>query len=194
MLTPARAAISRVEAPGNPFAANTSSAAARMRPLVDPGASRACSSADLTTRTGDSIDRPSPRTAAFPDCQPPVRCGRCRPRTGSVHDLLPHREANDLGRVVEIELLHDVLAVRLDRVDAHRQDGGDLLVRLSLGDQLEDLALTVGQQREVVLDVLAAGVAEISLEQDLRDGRAEERAAAPDRLDRLQQVEVLGVL
>ena len=53
MFTPARAAISRVEAPWNPFAANTSSAAARMRPLVDPGASRAFSSADLTTRAGD---------------------------------------------------------------------------------------------------------------------------------------------
>src|SRR5690349_23440741 len=58
MLTPARAAISRVEAPWNPFAANTSSAAARMRAFVDPGASRAFSSADLTTRTAiQSIDR-----------------------------------------------------------------------------------------------------------------------------------------
>src|SRR5437763_14474653 len=67
MLTPARAAISRVEAPWNPFAANTSSAAARMRAFVDPGASRAFSSADLTTRTGDSIDRP--RSAYRGDCR-----------------------------------------------------------------------------------------------------------------------------
>lgn len=41
MLTPAAAAISRVDAPSNPLAANTSSAAFRMRALVDEGASRA---------------------------------------------------------------------------------------------------------------------------------------------------------
>jgi hypothetical protein len=41
MFTPAAAAISRVEAPSKPLAANTSSAAARIRALVEDGASRA---------------------------------------------------------------------------------------------------------------------------------------------------------
>src|SRR4029077_1800957 len=143
MLTSARAAISRVDAPWNPFAANTSSAAARMRPLVEPGASRAFSSADLTTRT-KRLKRSTERSRT---------AGRQRLSTmseaGSVDDLLAHREADDLRRVVEIELLHDVLAVRLDRVDAHREHGRDFLVRLPLGNQLENLALAVGQERQV---------------------------------------------
>ena len=40
MLTPARPAMSRVEAPANPLVANTSSAAPRMRALVEAGAAR----------------------------------------------------------------------------------------------------------------------------------------------------------
>ena len=49
MFTPARAAISRVEAPSKPRAANTYSAALRMRAMVDPGPPRAFSSAVLLT-------------------------------------------------------------------------------------------------------------------------------------------------
>jgi hypothetical protein len=45
-LTAAAEAISRVEAPSNPLAAKTDSAAARMRALVDAGASRALFSAE----------------------------------------------------------------------------------------------------------------------------------------------------
>src|SRR5262245_50622769 len=56
MFTPARAAISRVEAPGNPREAKTSSAAARMRALVEPGASRALSRAVLFT-TCECLER-----------------------------------------------------------------------------------------------------------------------------------------
>src|SRR5262245_18311358 len=171
MFTAARAAISRVEAPSNPRSAKTSSAAARMRAFVDPGASRAFSRA-VFTATIQAIDR----------------------ARASMDDLLAHREANDLGRVVQIELLHDVLAVRLDRVDAHGEHGRDLLVRLALGDQLEHLALAVGEEGQVVLDVLAAGIAEIAFEEDLRPGWAEERPAAADRLHGLQEVEVLRIL
>src|SRR5206468_3928861 len=109
---------------GKPLAANTSSAAARMRALVDPGASRALSSADFATVAGRSrVIR-----AIDPDGGVPRPGSRCQPAAGlSVNDLLPHREAHDLRRVVEVELLHDVLAVRLHRVDAHREDGRDLL-------------------------------------------------------------------
>src|SRR5262249_19874213 len=63
MLTPARAAISRVDAPVKPRAANTSSAADRMRALVDPGASRAFSSADLLT-TDECLERSTTRRQA----------------------------------------------------------------------------------------------------------------------------------
>src|SRR5262249_3277693 len=64
MFTPARAAISRVDAPGNPREANTCSAADRMRALVDPGASRAFSRADLLT-TCECLERSTtPRQAS----------------------------------------------------------------------------------------------------------------------------------
>jgi hypothetical protein len=46
MLTAADDAISRVDAPSNPLAAKTASAAARIRALVDDGASRALFSAE----------------------------------------------------------------------------------------------------------------------------------------------------
>ncbi len=51
MLTPAAAAISRVEAPSKPLAANTASAAVRMRALVDAGASRTLVNAARGTRS-----------------------------------------------------------------------------------------------------------------------------------------------
>src|SRR4030095_14912736 len=63
MFTPARAAISRVDAPVKPRAAKTSSAAERMRALVDPGASRAFSSAVLLT-TADCLERSTTRRQA----------------------------------------------------------------------------------------------------------------------------------
>src|SRR5437773_4497308 len=188
MLTPARAAISRVDAPWKPLAAKTSSAAPRMRALVDPGASRALSSADFATCRG-RLERLTHAGAYRAPGAAVNRCGG-----PSVNDLLPHREAHDLRRVVEVELLHDVLAVRLHRVDAHREDDRDLLVGLALGDELQHLAFAVGEQREVVLDLLPARVAEVALEQHLRDRRAEERAASTDRLDGLQEVQVLRVL
>src|SRR5262245_1919837 len=55
MLTPARAAISRVPAPSKPRSAKMSSAAPRIRALVEPGASRASSSGDLATGIGQVI-------------------------------------------------------------------------------------------------------------------------------------------
>src|SRR5438128_10142764 len=72
-------------------------------------------------------------------------------RAASVHHLLAQREADQLGRLVEVELLHDLLAVGLDRVLAEREGGGDLAVRAPLGDELEDLALPPRETREVVV-------------------------------------------
>src|SRR5437667_11357020 len=95
-------------------------------------------------------------------------------------DLLPHREAYDLGGVVEIELVHDVLAVRLDRVDADAEERRDLLVRLAFGDLAHHLQLALGEQVQVVLD-LPAAVAEVVVTAEEPCGlRAEERMAARD--------------
>src|SRR5262252_6047993 len=101
MFTPARAAISRVEAPSKPCAAKISSAAARMRALVEPGASRALSSALFIAGPGRLI-------RAFDPGQ-------------STDQTLADGKTDELGGVVQIELLHQVLAVGLDRVDADRQ-------------------------------------------------------------------------
>ena len=46
---------------------------------------------------------------------------------------------------MDVELVHQMLAVLLDRLDADVQLGRDLLVGLALGDQLEDLQLARGQ-------------------------------------------------
>src|SRR5213078_5208911 len=70
---------------------------------------------------------------------------------GSVHDLLAQREPHQLGRLVEVELLHDLLAVGLDRVQAERERGRDLRVGAPLGDELEDLAFAPREPREVVV-------------------------------------------
>ena len=49
--------------------------------------------------------------------------------------------AGEARRIVDRELVHQVLPVLLDRLDADVERRGDLLVRLSLGHQLDDLLL-----------------------------------------------------
>ena len=60
--------------------------------------------------------------------QPLQRCWRGYPDRPSTalsrlwdYDVLTHRIKDDLGRVVEIELLHEICAVRLDSVRAQVQ-------------------------------------------------------------------------
>lgn len=53
---------------------------------------------------------------------------------------MPDRELRQLGDAVEVEALHEIGAVRLDRLDADVQHRGDLLGAAALGDQLQDLA------------------------------------------------------
>ena len=49
------------------------------------------------------------------------------------------------GDAMDIELLHDVLAVGLDGFDTHVQTRRDLLRAMTLGDELKDLALPSGK-------------------------------------------------
>ena len=52
------------------------------------------------------------------------------------------RVLDDLGHVVQVELAHGVGAVAVDGLAAEPEQLGDrLLLRVALGDQLEDLAL-----------------------------------------------------
>ena len=49
--------------------------------------------------------------------------------------------AGEAGGVVDVELLHEMLTVLLDGLDADAEFGGRLLVGLALGNQLEHFHL-----------------------------------------------------
>jgi len=53
--------------------------------------------------------------------------------------------AREAGRIVDVQLVHQVLPVLLDRLDADVEPGRDLLVGLALGDQLDDLQFARSQ-------------------------------------------------
>src|SRR5262245_32132783 len=58
---------------------------------------------------------------------------------------LPEGVADEPGGVVNVELRHDVSAMRLGGLHTDVEQLSDLLRGLALGDQLEDLALASGQ-------------------------------------------------
>src|ERR1700677_4442991 len=53
--------------------------------------------------------------------------------------------AGEAGGVVDVELLHEVLAVLLDGLDADAEFGRGFLVRPALGDELEHFHLARGE-------------------------------------------------
>ena len=59
--------------------------------------------------------------------------------------------ADEGGRLTDVQLAHELDPVGFDGFDAQAQAPGDLLGRLALGDELQDLALSRGQgvRREV---------------------------------------------
>src|SRR5690606_8456071 len=91
------------------------------------------------------------------------------------------------GDVVALELGHDPAAVALDGLDAEPEDLGDLRARLALADQGQDLALALGQA-VAGIGRLVAELAAAVAKQDHRDRGREERLAAGDRPDRLDQI------
>ena len=52
-------------------------------------------------------------------------------RLGSANQLLPHSVQNDLGRVMQIQLLHQVGTVAFDRISADVEESRNFLVRLA---------------------------------------------------------------
>ena len=78
---------------------------------------------------------------------------------------------------VEAELAHDGGAVRLDCLDAEIEDGGNLLVAMALGDQLNDTLLPVAQG---LLDPMR--LAQKGFEQKLGSSTGEEGPAIGQRL------------
>src|SRR5215212_3479710 len=74
---------------------------------------------------------------------------------GHLDPALAHRVDDGLGPVVHGELPEDRAHVVLDGLLADRQRVGDLLVRHSLGDVVEDLDLAGRERREDRSGVLA---------------------------------------
>ena len=62
-----------------------------------------------------------------------------------VDETSPDRVAGELDPVVHPELLEDVRPVALHRLRADHERGGDLVVGLRLGDQLDHLELARGE-------------------------------------------------
>src|SRR5262245_54784293 len=63
-----------------------------------------------------------------------------------VHDSISDRIAHQAGRLVEIQLLHETRPMRLDRLRGDAEELGHRARGLSLGDELQDLALA-GRER-----------------------------------------------
>src|SRR6267378_2652815 len=69
---------------------------------------------------------------------------RPQPRV-SLNDPLGNRVARQAGNVMNAQLVHDLLPMFLDGLDADAQLGRDLLVGAPLGDQLQYLSLPRSQ-------------------------------------------------
>jgi hypothetical protein len=67
-------------------------------------------------------------------CESSVQAGLRSELRGN--EPLFEREENDLGIVLEAELVHDVILVKHDRLLAHLENSGDFFHRTPFGEQL----------------------------------------------------------
>src|ERR671936_2741866 len=95
----------------------------------------------MSTSPRESGNRPSRRL-------PVLRSGRSLRLAVGFDQALADRVLYQLGPVVHPQLLHDVVAVSLDRLDAEEKRVGDLPVRLALGDETQHLALAIAERLE----------------------------------------------
>src|SRR5262245_38823103 len=72
-------------------------------------------------------------------------------------DAASNRVQHDLSSAVYVELLHDSRPMSFDGTRADEQQRRDVLVRLALRDQLEDLAFAIGQRFVAIDDPGFAG-------------------------------------
>src|SRR5262245_47923518 len=98
-------------------------------------------------------------------------------------DPLADRVADEARRLVDPELAHQPGAMELRRLDADAQDLRDLLRRLALRDQLEDLLLARGQRL-----LGSAPPAQRGLDDRAGDPRAQVGVPAHDLVERAHEV------
>ena len=110
------------------------------------------------------------------------------------NDALADGVEDDFGGVVQIELLHQVRAMRLYGREAQLQDRRDFLVRAPLGEQLEDFLLAIGEQVIRVGETLRLQAADVIFDEHRGHRGTEERLAGADRTHGGQQVLVGRIL
>src|SRR5215831_15303368 len=113
-------------------------------------------------------------------------------RRGSSSLRLEHafaeRVADQLVAVAQAKLLHDPLAVSVDRLGADDQLFGDLGAAVALGDQLQHFAFALGQ---AIVRLLFAGRAiQIAIDQQLGGGGVQEHFTSMDGPNGLDQLGV----
>src|SRR5262245_6910793 len=106
--------------------------------------------------TGRTCASTATRPSTAATCSPTIS-SRSRTEISGHDQAVPDREADEIGGVVQLELLQDVLAVRIDRADADVEQRSHFLVRLAFGDQLQHLPLAVGEQAQVGITVERRG-------------------------------------
>ncbi len=57
------------------------------------------------------------------------------------HDALSYGEFNELSRVMDIKLCHDLLLVIMNRLDTEMKSAGDIFRFFTVGDKLQYLSL-----------------------------------------------------
>src|SRR6266511_3885778 len=92
-----------------------------------------------------------------------------------------------LSSSLEVQLREDRADVVLDRLVREEDIGRDLLVRLSLGDEHQDLPFLRGERRQFVVGA-PCGDPPDALQHPLRDGRIEQRLTAPDGFESRDQI------
>lgn len=65
--------------------------------------------------------------------------------SSNLNNLLLYGVLDQLPPVMQIQFAHQVAAVGLDCFDGKAQDAGDFPIRMTLGDQLQDLPLARSQ-------------------------------------------------
>src|SRR5215510_10856866 len=102
-----------------------------------------------------------------------------------LHDLIAYRVPNERRGRREVELTHDATAMRFNGLEADVQEIGDLLVGVTLGDELNDPTFTVRQARS-----LPCGTRKEGIEERLRDFGGEERLVSRKGLNSTDEMTV----
>jgi hypothetical protein len=110
------------------------------------------------------------------------------------NDAFADRIEHDLSCVVQIELLHQIGPVGLDRGKPQVKEHSHLLVRSALGEQLEDLSLPVGEQVEGVGQPTGAQATHVVLDEHRGHRRTEVRFSRRDGADRRNEIFVRRTL